>query len=264
MAVVVSESDLIETYDQPGEITAHEAVEQYRRVIEFQAMHPHKKSAAASTALGLPRGRIRGWMEDGSAPDAFQGVDVALTKGWIESESIDTQRNLTVLLAGIFSGGGLSSKFYVPSWTVDESQPIVTDRIESALRELGAGVTYRHVDAENRSTEIIPGENRSVLGRVFLCLGAPTGSKGDTENVMLPGWLFETPDELREAFCEVYLRNRLSPLAGKQTGPVLEERSEDFRVQLCELLESISVEARVGDRYVNVSFDSLPFDVRVS
>ncbi|TYL38164.1 hypothetical protein CV102_13240 [Natronococcus pandeyae] len=55
-----------------------DAVQDYRAATRYATKHPNKGSYALSQALDLPRGRLRGWIDDGSAPDAARAVETAL------------------------------------------------------------------------------------------------------------------------------------------------------------------------------------------
>lgn len=257
--IFCSESPLINTYSPTGGLSAAESVQQYRRVLEYCAEHPQKKSMAVSSALDLPRSRIRTWVDENGAPDAVRAVDEAHTLGWLGELDTARQTHFSTLVAGIFSGGSISSDLYVPSWTVD--RPSVTDAIETALREVGCSVKCRHENVDSRSTEVLPERHASLLGRVLVCMGAPLGQKAIDDDLRVPPRLFDASEEVRLAFCEVYLRNRLSPIDGRASGPIMEDRPAVYREQLANLFQSVGIDARSAERTVTVRFDSLPFAI---
>ena len=80
------ETRLAQTYDHPSYDDPYDAVEDYRRVQRAAANHPNKGSQALSTVVGLPRSRIRSWVDDDadSMPDAARAVSVAQNKGWLD------------------------------------------------------------------------------------------------------------------------------------------------------------------------------------
>jgi hypothetical protein len=52
-----------------GDRDGWERVTEYQRVLEYTGKHPDKGSSAVASAVGLPRGRIRPWIDDGARPD---------------------------------------------------------------------------------------------------------------------------------------------------------------------------------------------------
>ncbi len=84
------------TYSHPS---YDDPVEDYRRVLEYAAENPTSGSQAIATALDLPRGRIRPWLEDGAMPDAARAIQVADTSGWFVRDLVATTREYTDLAA---------------------------------------------------------------------------------------------------------------------------------------------------------------------
>jgi len=257
--VYCRESELISTYSPIGELSAEELVQQYRQVIEYCADHPNAKSTAVSSALNLPRSRIRAWVDHNGAPDAARAVDEAHWLGWLGALDTERQVHFATLIAGVFSGGSIATELYAPSWTVDNQS--VTDALETALQGIGCSVKCRHEPVDHRPAEILPERHGSLLGRVLVCMGAPLGQKATDDDLRVPPRLFDAPEEVRVAFCEVYLRNRLSPTDGRASGPIMEDRPAMYREQLAELFQSVGIDARSAERTVTVRFDSLPFAI---
>lgn len=257
----VNESNLIDTYGPVNDVDPHEAVAQYRRVVEYTHKHPNKGSSAVSTAVDLPRGRIRSWVDSDGKPDVVRAIETAESLGWLDTTEIDRQIAFVTLLAGIFSGGSIAEKNFNPSWSTDDE--IVDTLLEEALTELGCGFTVRHEDSNTRSTEIVPAEYASLLGRVLVAMGAPIGSKAE-DTLSIPDRLVEAADPVRERFVEIYLRNRIGIVDGRNAASVLEDRPSSFRRELAALCRSVGVEAHSRDRYVVVSLDSIPFAIETS
>ncbi len=57
--VVLDERDLARTYNTPAYEDPYTAVMDYEAVMRYASEHPNKGSSAISTALEIPRGRIR-------------------------------------------------------------------------------------------------------------------------------------------------------------------------------------------------------------
>lgn len=69
-----------------------ERVTEYQRVLEYTAEHPNKGSSAVASALELPRGRIRPWM-DGARPDPVCAIQTAEEHGSAGSTSRSESRH---------------------------------------------------------------------------------------------------------------------------------------------------------------------------
>ncbi|WP_138006547.1 hypothetical protein [Halalkalirubrum salinum] len=254
----ITELELIATYDPVSDVDPREAVAQYRRVMKYTHRHPDKGSSAVSTAVELPRGRIRSWVDSGGKPDAVRAIETAASLGWLDATEIDRQIAFATLLAGIFSGGSIAERNFNPSWSTDDET--VDTFIEKALTDLGCGFTVRHEDSDTRSTEIVPAEYTSLLGRVLVAMGAPIGSKVE-DTLSIPDRLVEAADPVRERFVEIYLRNRIGIVDGRNAASILEDRPSSFRRELAALCRSVGVEAHNRDRYVVVTLDSIPFAI---
>ncbi|WP_011322698.1 hypothetical protein [Natronomonas pharaonis] len=91
---------LVETYDPPNYDDPWDAVEDYERVQRYTAKHPQQGSQAVSTAVDLPRGRIRSWVDGDGMPDCYRCLQTALENGWIlNGWEDDTARSMTTLAA---------------------------------------------------------------------------------------------------------------------------------------------------------------------
>ena len=84
MGPIITPSALASTYPRDGELEAWARVQEYRRVQSFCAEHPEKGSHVVSTALELPRSRIRPWVDGDAKPDPVRAIDSARDRGWLD------------------------------------------------------------------------------------------------------------------------------------------------------------------------------------
>lgn len=248
-----TERNLARTYDGGDYVDAWEAVEQYRRATSY-AFRNNSKSGATASALGLPRSRLRTWIDDGGAPDVVRGIETAHGYGWLECEFGDsTFTGLNALVANVFSGGSIAESFYRPSFALNHrgEDSHVIDALELV------GVDYQVVDdRDERADEVRPTEDGTVLGRVLAALGAPVGPKAD-QHLELPAYLEDAPADVGETFVYSYLENRAIEHEGKDTLHIQEERNRDYLRSLAELIDGVAdggVELR--ERYIVISADA--------
>lgn len=250
---LVDERALARTYDPPSYADPWVSVEDYRRVMAYSSRHPSKGSSAIASALDLPRGRIRPWL-DGSAPDAVRAIDTAREHGWVELEYDDPAFTaLNTLVANVFSGGSITTENYAPSFALNHhgEESHVIDALELA------GVDYQVVaDREGRADEARPSEDASVLGRVLAVLGAPAGPKTG-QDLSLPTYLEGAPASVREQFVYAYLENRAVEHERKATLTLREERNRDYLEGLAALIDDVAGGGvEIGERDIIVSADA--------
>ncbi|RDZ63875.1 hypothetical protein C5B90_12245 [Haloferax sp. Atlit-12N] len=228
-----------------------EYVLQYRETLDYAAANPNKGSTAVSTALGLPRSRVREWM-DGSVPDVVRGLNTAIERGWVpDSLRQPAARALNRLVAAVFATGSIALENYRPSFVVDEA---TRDTVADALTTLGTGHRTIHTDDERRATELVPRRDAAVLGRVLAAAGAPVGPKAQLEALSLPAYLDDAPLSIQVDFVEVYVDSRGTELDGKATTPLLEQRNDAFRRELAALVSRVTDEpVSVGTNGVYLS-----------
>ncbi|PGF15804.1 hypothetical protein CP556_06540 [Natrinema sp. CBA1119] len=233
---ILGEKEIARTYNTPSYADPFDAVEDYRRVLDYASRHPNKGSSAISTALELPRGRIRPWL-DGGAPDAARAIETAHDYGWLEAGYDDPEFTaLNTLVANIFSGGSIAEQFYQPSFAINHrgEESHVFDALELA------GVEYTVVDdRDGRADEARPTDDGTVLGRVLAVLGAPVGPKADQE-LSLPPYLSDAPASVREQFVYAYLENRATEHAGKATLTLREDRNREYLEGLADLIDDVA------------------------
>jgi len=207
--VVPSPERVARTYRVQGRADAFEAVTEYQRVLHKASEHPNKGSAALSTLLELPRGRIRGWVDGDSRPDPVRGIEIADSRGWfVDRDDVGSARGqgLAALVGWVLAGGSVSDATYQPLFICDREGVVESLRERAAqldieLRELERGTT----DAgTSRAPEFRVRKNGTVFGRVLAAAGAPVGG----EYVGVPEWIDGGPDPVKAAFTESYLLNR--------------------------------------------------------
>jgi len=195
----------IRTYNSPSYDDPLRAIEEYEQVLKYTAKHPNKGSHAVSSALNLPRGRIRSWVDDDGMPDCYRGLQTVLSQGWaLEQWNTETEYALNCLAAWIISSGSINEN-WVPTFVTDD------DRAATALQRYGSSANVRlkelRAKDEHRATEWRPRENASVLGRVLYTW---TGIKGDKKEneVSFPEYLRDAPDHITRGFAQIYVQQR--------------------------------------------------------
>lgn len=232
--VFVTERELAETFDGGSYVDAYEAVTQYREATRY-ASRKNVKSGATASALDLPRGRLRTWIDDGGAPDAINCIETARSHGWLNVTYDDRQFDaLNALVANVFSGGSIGLENYRPSFALnqrgEESQ--VIDALELA------GVDYTLVtDRHQRADEARPSTDGTTLGRVLTTLGAPRGPKAH-QDLTLPAYLEGAPQRVRRLFVVAYLENRGH--VHKNIVKFREERSDRYLSSLADLIADVA------------------------
>lgn len=248
---LVTERELAATYDGGAYVDAWDAVEQYRRATSY-AFRKQVKSGATASALELPRGRVRTWVDDDGAPDAVRALETAREYGWLEVGYDDPVfEGLNTLVANVFSGGSIATETYSPSFALDDRRQSVLDALETA------GVGYTIVDdRDGRADEARPTEAASVLGRVLAVLGAPVGEKAD-QHVSLPAYLEDAPTEIRREFVDAYLANRAISHDGKATLHIQEQRNRDYLAALASLIDDVADGGvALRERHIVISADA--------
>jgi hypothetical protein len=245
------EQRLARTYSTPSYDDPYNAVKDYRRVQRAAANHPNKGSSALSNIVELPRGRIRGWIDDDadSMPDAVRAISVAQNKGWLDPTG-NTAVALAAIVGHLFGGGSIAKENYVPS--VCEGRRVSTSEIKHAFYQVGIQADTRHEESENRATEVVPAEYRSIFGRTLTAWGCPVGGRSEIES--LPRLLDRADSEGLEAFLKSYILHRSVNYTKKATSRLQGDQPEKFHKAIAELIENVTGEtASYGVRGVTVS-----------
>jgi hypothetical protein len=232
---------LAETYTGGYAPDPWERVTEYQRVLEYTADHPNKGSTAVATALELPRGRIRPWMDSGARPDPVRAIQTAEAHGWLDLDhGAAPFTGLNTLVAWIFSAGAVATENYVPTFHVT---PETHDCLEMTLA-LANVSDYRieHTDDPSRATELRPTTDQTALGRLLVALGAPLGEKNTAADIELPSYLAEAPETTRITFAQTYVWNRATDNPERENHPaqVMEDRSDRYRRELQALLDDVA------------------------
>ncbi len=250
---VIDERDLARTYDGGAYADPWTVVLDYQAVMRYASHHPDNGSYAISTALDIPRSRVRPWTENKSKPDPVRGIETARDYGWLDATYQDTEFTiLNTLVANIFSGGSIDAERYQPWFALNHRHR--RSHVIDVLEETRLGFEFYHDDDAGRATEVRPTEDATVLGRTLAVLGAPLGSKTEIEDLTLPWYLEEAPYETREMFVLAYLANRAIHHRDKDTVHIQEERPQSYLDELAVLIEDVSKEAvTVGEQQVTIS-----------
>ncbi|TKX80273.1 hypothetical protein [Halorubrum sp. SD626R] len=227
-----------------------EKVEDYQRVQAYAAEHPNAGRTAVGTALELPAGRVRSWL-NGGRPDPVRGIKTASANGWLEP-ACDMAGALVELLAHVLAGGSINETF-VPAITI--GRRVDHDAIEDAFTAVGVDTYRRHADSDGRATELYPATDASVLGRCLVAMGAPHGAKTSLDAV--PTVVWESPESIRRRFVETYVAHRGAYLEGKATTRIQEERPTSYLKDLHELIgECVEGNISRGERALTISADA--------
>lgn len=212
-------------------------VEDYELVQGYAAQYPKKGSSAVSSALDLPRERIRSWVDGEGRPDCYRGLQTALSNGWIiDSWDEESAQALNCLAAWVLSSGGINERF-VPTFVTD------SDSEYKQLRDYAASAGIRlkrtrDPDGE-RPPEWRPSSDASVLGRVLYTW---TGIKGDKsrEATKFPEYLNDVPEPILRSYLQVYAQQR--GVYRDDRGEyiqIIAERTDGFRRVLKSHLQSV-------------------------
>ena len=227
-----------------------EKVLDYRRVREYAAEHPTHGRTRVGTALDLPPGRVRGWLE-GGRPDPVRGVRAANDHGWLDpAPDGDVAAGLVELLAHVLAGGSITSRTFVPAVTTGRRVRLAD--VRAGFERVGVETVVRRADDESRATEVLPVADGSVLGRCLVTMGAPAGGKVTLDG--FPPIVWEVPRTVRESFARIYVDHRGTGYSGKRTMAIQEERSDEYLEGLRELLADVTGRpVTAGGRGVTIS-----------
>lgn len=230
------EHRLAETYKN-----GWDRVREYQAAMRWHTAHPQQGSYAASRALELPRGRLRGWF-DGGKPDAVRAIRTAESHGWLDATPGEpTFEGLSVLHAWILAGGSISTDTFVPSLAIGPSDPVELAR--EALTAVGIPSQSVNGTSAKRAREIRPkGQGGSHLGR-FLSgvLGAPVGGKTRIGAEPLQ-YLGSVPQMTLLRWCQTYITLRGTSIELARDGRTVrlgEKRSQEYRDALAALFRQI-------------------------
>lgn len=242
---------LARTYEGPA--NPWERVQEYERVLEYKSHHPNKGSSAVASALDLPRGRIRPWL-DGGAPDVVRGVRTAEEHGWLDLDARKPAfRGLNVFVAWIYSSGSITRR-YVPRFIV--TSPDDRGCLQQAADCADIDLRAAREGEPSRADELVPAADASVLGRVLSTLGAPVGEKVTLRQ--LPAYLDDTPDRIRREFARIYLQNRATPRPDKELWQIKEERPDRYIESLARFFrDTMDTRVEYGANLIRIWDDAI-------
>lgn len=235
---------LANTYCPKSAATGWDRVQEYRRTIRYTAKHSDKGSSAVASALELPRGRIRPWMEDGSLPDPVRAIQVADMHGWLTRDwSYTVPHAVNVLVAWVYSGGSIEQRTCVPHFAFPSH--LAKTVLERTFDNVGLDYRYDRADDDSRATEAVPAEHASIFGRTLVAWGAPVGAKHERRMLSLPRYLWNAPESVRLDFARTYLLNRGHARHDRPDLPIqiAEHRTQSFREELQSLFRSLVSDA---------------------
>ncbi|PCR89418.1 hypothetical protein [Natrinema ejinorense] len=247
---LVTERAFARTYDGGDYDNTWSAVKQYRRAVTFSVDNPETSIGDIASAADAPTERIRPWIDEGAVPPVIQGLYSSHSHDWI-GVTYDNLTPLNVLVANVYSGGTIHTN-HTPKFTLNDDGHDAT--VIKALELAGTG--YR-TEESGTSQAVVPGEDAIALGRVLTVLGAPMGRKTEIEGLSLPWYLDDSPESVRKRFVDSYLENRALTDPTTDSIQIMEDRSQSYREELAELIESVTGErVTVGDESVTLSAEA--------
>lgn len=238
---------LAATYNGGRYTDAWARVQEYRAVRSYKQANPEASAYAIASALSIPRGRVRPWLNADTSPDPARAIETANDHNWVDLTWTDSSfPALNVLVAWIFAGGSIVERTKVPIFVVSEK---TQTHARTALEEIGLSVRISRTDSSKRATELRPTTDASTLGRLLLALGAPSGSKSADQPLTLPSYLNKAPRSIRRDFARTYIwhRGTLRPDRPNTPIQIREERPLKYRRALTEFFNSLVADAVQGD-----------------
>lgn len=234
-------NDLLQTYNPPSYEEPMDAVRDYERVKRYTARHPQQGSYAVSTAVDLPRERIRSWVDGDGMPDCYRGLQTAYENGWIIEDWRDEKaKALNCLAAWVLSSGGIDDN-WVPTFITDSDDREI-EALRRYSRSAGVRLTRTRESDSPRPPEWRPTNAASVLGRVLYTWLRVKGDK-TPESVSFPTYLDEAPRSITLAFLRIYVQQRGVRREDRDGQiQIAVNRSDGFRRELKWILQSV-----VGD-----------------
>lgn len=228
--------ELARTYNPPGYADPYDCVQDYRRVQRYTAEHPRQGSQAVSSAVNLPRERIRGWVDSDARPDCVHAIETAEAHGWlIDDWTSPVADGLNTLAAWLLASGSLTTETYQPHWIANDN----ADRLRESARAVDVTLTRQGRD-DGRPPEWVPREDGVVLGRL---LHLWTGLRGDksSDATRFPRYPEYVPKHVARHFAQVYVENRAierSDTTDRRL-QIQEHRNPAYREQLVALLQRV-------------------------
>ncbi|WP_226043311.1 hypothetical protein [Natrinema sp. DC36] len=247
--VLATPTALARTYNSQAYEDSWEIVEDYQRVLEYTGRNPNASAGRVASALSLPRGRIRPWIDDGAIPHPVRGIQTAETRGWIPlTEDSETFGPINRLVAWVCSRGTVKPDTYSPYVRINSETD--RERFDAVLADLDLESMEHRSDDTHRSTELTVRDDGAVLGRLLTCLEAPTDD--DTRDIA-PQYLMDVSTDAQREFARIYLENRAQFWEFNDRWLIdHENRSDRYRRSLATFFQTLGAEADVHEDAVSV------------
>lgn len=233
---LVDAKALARTYQPRSYPDPAEQLDDYQRVREYVSKHPDHGRNRVGSALDLPPGRVRSWL-DGAKPDAVRAVETARDHAWLDAAPNSSVGDaLAVIAAATYACGSIDGHGFIPAWNPETA--VVESLVIHVLDVLGVGHTTRHADDPERPTEIVAARDAPVLGRALRALGVP---QEFTYVSSLPDWLYDCSTGTRRTCGLVWVCERATSHQGKGTLVIQgQSRGEFYRRTVAALLREIA------------------------
>lgn len=230
--------ELVRTYSPPSYADPWQLVDDYERVIAYSANHPNKGSSAISSALNLPRGRIRPWLND-SQPDCYRALQTALDNTWIVDDWSQSEADaLNRLAAWQLSSGSIDDR-WVPTFITNDDRDEIS-RLHDIGRGAGVDLELTRRDDDTRPMEWRPTNDGAVLGRVLYTWTGVRGYK-TSDVVQFPRYPRLAPHHIVKRFVQVYVQQRGVYRTDKgEFIQIAEHRSDRYRDALTDCIRRVT------------------------
>ena len=248
-SVLVSPERLARTYSGRAYEDPWDIVDDYQRVLEYTGRNPNASASRVASALSLPRGRVRPWIDEGAIPHPVRGIQTAESHDWVPlTEDDDAFDPINKLVAWVCSRGTVKPDTYSPYVRIESDAD--RKRFDAVLADLGLESTELRTDDTHRSTELTIRDDGAVLGRLLTCLDAPTDD--DTRDIA-PHYLIDVSTAAQREFARVYLENRAVYWNFNNRWLIEHQnRSDRYRRSLATFFQTLGAEADVHEDAVSV------------
>jgi hypothetical protein len=248
----------VRTYSSRGFEDTWDIIEAFEEVQAVRAKYPERGSSFIAQKAGYPRSWIRRWVDDDAIPYPYQGLQTALSHGWLDLKPGNEQtRALVALVAYVLGTGSLKGEKYEPR--ASAGWRVTLDELHDAFAAVGVDSETVTTDDPERPPQVRPMKDGSVLGRVLFVLGVPAGRE-DVRRTRLPPILNDIDIQTQARFCEVFVRQRGLDSHYESFEPtrVLVDRSDRFKREFAALVEDVTGESATPySRGVEVSLESM-------
>jgi hypothetical protein len=248
----------VRTYSSRGFEDTWDIIEAFEEVQAVRAKYPERGSSFVAQKAGYPRSWIRRWVDDDAIPYPYQGLQTALSHGWLDLKPGNRQtRALVALVAYVLGKGSLKGEKYEPR--ASAGWRVTLEELHEAFAAVGVDSETVLTDDPERPPQVRPTTDGSVLGRVLYILGVPAGRE-DRRRTRLPSILNDIDIQTRARFCEVFVRQRGIDSHYESFDPtrVLVDRPERFRREFAALVANVTgEEAEPYSRGVEISLDGM-------